>query len=65
MCPLKSFKGSKPREPWIMNEALEAIRDKERALRKAKTTKNEGDWEIARRERNRVGRELEILRSEC
>ena len=50
------------REEWITNEAVEAIRDKERALRKAKRTGKLGDWETAKRLRNRVVRDLENLR---
>ena len=64
MCPIKSFKVKKSREPWITNEAIEAIRDKDRALRKAKKSGKEEDWAVARRERNRIGRELELLRSD-
>ena len=56
MCPLKSFKVSSLREPWITNEAIEAIQDKDRLLRHAKRTGKEDDWARARRVRNMVGR---------
>ena len=62
MCPMKSFKVSEKREPWITNEALEAIKDKDRILNRARRTGKQEDWDLARRERNRVGRDLEILR---
>ena len=64
MCPIKVFKVNKAREPWVTNEALEAIRDKDRLLKRAKRTGKEEDWAQARRERNRVGRDLEVLRAE-
>ena len=64
MCPVKSFRVSKVREPWITNEAIEAIKDKDRLLQKAKRTGKEEDWVNARRARNMVGRELEILRAD-
>ena len=50
------------REPWITNEALEAIRDKDRLLAKAKRTKSGRDWALAREMRNTVGRDVENLR---
>ena len=37
MCPLKSFRLPAAREPWITNEGLEAIRDKDRLLKKARS----------------------------
>ena len=64
MCPIKSFKVASISEPWITNEAIEAIKDKDRILRKAKRSGREEDWEEARRVRNRVGRDLEILRAD-
>ena len=64
MCPIKTFKVKEIREPWLMNEAIEAIKDKDRAMRKAKRTGGEEDWVIARRLRNAVGRDLENLRAD-
>ena len=64
MCPIRSYRVNEVREEWITNEALEAIRDKDRALRKAKRTGRMGDWEIAKRLRNRVGRDIENLRAD-
>ena len=64
MCPIRSFRVNEVREEWITNEALEAIRDKDRALRKAKRTGKLGDWETTKRLRNRVVRDLENLRAE-
>ena len=61
-CPVKQFKVPNIREPWVTNEAIEAIRDKDRAMKRAKVTGREEDWALARRERNRVGRDLELLR---
>ena len=63
-CPIKSFKVSSFREPWVTNEAIEAIKDKDRILNRAKRTGREEDWLEARRVRNRVGRDLEILRAD-
>ena len=64
MCPMKSFRVDEIQERWITNEALEAIKDKDRALRTAKRTGREEDWARARNLRNRVGRDLENLRAE-
>ena len=64
MCPMKSFKVAGFKEPWMTNEAIEAIKDKDRALNRAKRTKNAEDWEQAKRVRNRVGRDIENLRAD-
>ena len=64
MCPSKKYKVKAAREPWITNEAIEAIKDKDRLMRRAKRTRNEVDWANARQSRNRVGRDLENLRAE-
>ena len=63
-CPIKKFKVKAQREPWLTNEAIEAIRDKDRLLKKAKRTRKEQDWATARIVRNQVGRDLENLRAE-
>ena len=63
-CPMKKLRVNAQREAWITNEAIEAIRDKDRVLRKAKKTGKAEDWEAARRTRNRVGRDLENLRAD-
>ena len=51
-CPLKKFKISQTKEPWVTPELLEFVKDKDRALRKAKRSKSNEDWEIAKRLRN-------------
>ena len=64
LCPMKKLRVNAQREPWITNEAIEAIRDKDRVLRKAKKSGKVEDWELARRVRNQVGRDLENLRAD-
>ena len=64
MCPTKSFKVNAKKEPWITNEALEAIRDKDLALKKAKRTGRQEDWVMAKRLRNSTGRDLKNLRAD-
>ena len=63
-CPVKSFRVKALKEPWITNEAVEAIRDKDKLLQKAKRSRREVDWIAAREARNRVGRDLEKLRAD-
>ena len=41
-------------DPWITNEILEAIKDKDRLLCNAKRSDSEADWIRARRRRNEV-----------
>ena len=54
MCPLKRFKIAQEKEPWISNEILEKIKDKDRLLRRAKNRNTEQDWDIAKNCRNRT-----------
>ena len=63
-CPIKKLRVNARREPWVTNEAIEAIRDKDNLLKRAKRTDRVEDWEAARRVRNRVGRDLENLRAD-
>ena len=51
-CPLKRFKVKVTNKPWITHELIEQIKDKDRALRKAKKSKKSEDWVRARRLRN-------------
>ena len=62
-CPVKPFKVKAISDPWITNELLEEIRDKDHLLRKAKRTKIKADWDLAKSERNRVGRLIESARA--
>ena len=64
MCPLKSFNVRGYREPWITNEAIEAIKDKDRLLAKARRSDKVEDWTRAKRVRNEVGRDLRNLRAD-
>ena len=52
MCPVKTFNIKKYKDPWITPEILGQIRDKDQALKKAKRTKKDDDWQIAKRLRN-------------
>ena len=61
--PLKSYKVNEIREPWIINEAIEAIRDKDRMMKKAKKSGSSRDWDEAKRLRNEVERNLQDLRA--
>ena len=40
ICPLKSFKIKQEKEPWITNELIEIIKDKDLALKRAKKKKD-------------------------
>ena len=51
-CPLKRFKVRITNKPSITNELMEQIKDKDRALKRAKRTKNNDDWRRARLLRN-------------
>ena len=40
MCPLKTYKIKQEKEPWITNNLIELIKDKDKALRQAKRSKD-------------------------
>ena len=63
-CPIRSFKVKEIREPWITNEAIEALRDKNKLLQKARKSGKEDDWVAAKVARNRIGRDLENLKAD-
>ena len=52
MYPVKLFKTKVIRDPWITHEIIELIKDKDRALKKAKRSGNPLHWQTARRLRN-------------
>ena len=52
------------KDPWISNEILEAIKDKDRLLSKAKRSDKQNDWTIARQRRNEVKRLVKEAKSE-
>ena len=58
MCPLKKFKVAQAKEPWVTNEILEMIKDKDRLLRRAKQKDSLIDWEIARNVQNNTNSQI-------
>ena len=64
LCPLKTFCVPEAREPWVTNEVLEIIRDKDKLMRRARRTGSEEHWVRARRARNEVGRQVENVRAD-
>ena len=55
LCPIKTFRVNEFKEAWMTNKAMEAIRDKDRAIWRAKRSGREEDWREAKRMRNQVG----------
>ena len=56
VCPKKRFKVNEIREPWVTDEILEMIKDKDSSVRVAKRSGRREDLIRAKAERNRVGR---------
>ena len=52
MCPQKMFKIKQVKQPWITPRLLELILDKDKALKKAKKSKNRELWNDSKRLRN-------------
>ena len=51
-CPTRSFKINDYKPPWITNELIEQQKDRDYFYRKAKKTKMQDDWNIAKHLRN-------------
>ena len=64
MCPTKTFKINNLKDPWIMQEILENIRDNDRLLARAKHSNIPNDWIIARARRNEVKNIVKNAKSE-
>ena len=52
LCPIKMFKINKLKDVWITDEILELIKDKDRAMTRAKRTGIQADWIVARNLKN-------------
>ena len=63
-CPVRSFRVKEIRDPWITDEILEEIKDKDNYLDRARKSGYPEDWAIARRERNRVCKLVRNAKSE-
>ena len=63
-CPQKLFKVKEVREPWITNELLEEVKDKDSLLRIAKRSGKVEDWVTAKLARNRVCRLVEQVKAD-
>ena len=55
-CPTRKFRVREIRDLWITDEILEEIKDKDIYVKTAKRSGKAEDWDIAKRERNRVGK---------
>ena len=64
MCPLKVFKIKQEKEPWISNQLIELIKDKDYALKRAKNKKDPMLWAEAKRLRNHCTKRLREARAE-
>ena len=64
MCPLKCFKIKQDKEPWISNQLIELIKDKDYALKGAKNKKDPILWAEAKRLRNNCTKRLRDARAE-
>ena len=64
LCPIKTFKINKARPPWMTNEILEIMKDRDYYYKKARTLSLADDWNIARNLRNRVGKMIKNLKAD-
>ena len=64
MCPTQTFLIKNLKDPWISQEILKAIKDKDRLLSKAKKSNLHEDWILARRRRNEVKKIVKNAKSD-
>ena len=64
MCPEKTFKVNSYREEWMNKDIMERIIDKDKALKKAKKSSLQYDWEKAKTLRKEVGLLIDRARKE-
>ena len=64
MCPIRVFKIRNYRPDWITTELLEQIKDRDYFYKKAKRTRNEDDWRIAKHLRNVTNANIRQARKE-
>ena len=64
MCPLRNFKIKNLKDPWITNEILENIHDKDLLLRTAKRTNDQNDWLLARNARNTLNTNIKNIKAD-
>ena len=56
ICPLVKYKIKEVRKPWVTQGMIEEIKEKDRALSKAKRSKDNERIALAKRDRNRVSK---------
>ena len=64
VCPRKKFRVNEIRDPWVTDDILEQIKDKDSYVKIAKRSGGSEDWQRAKLERNRVGRLVELTKAE-
>ena len=64
MCPLKLFKIKQEKEPWISNQLIELIKDKDYALKRATKSKDPLLWAESKRLRNNCTKRLRDARAD-
>ena len=64
MCPLKTFKIKQEKEPWLSNQLIELIKDKDYALKRAKSKKDPVLWTEAKKLRNNCTKRLHDARAD-
>ena len=64
LCPIKKFSIKPVTNPWLTNELLEEIKDKDAALRKARKTKRDDHWADARSLRNSCLKNIRSAKAE-
>ena len=54
MCPVRKYKIKNSKPPWLVNELIEQMKDRDYFYAKAKKRNNDDDWNIAKFHRNQV-----------
>ena len=63
LCPIKSLKVVDHKPEWLTNDLLIKMRERDKAFRKARRTKCQADWTIARNLRNSLCMDIKTSKS--
>lgn len=63
-CPYKSYHERAALSPWLSQDLLELIKDRDRLYKLAKRSSNQEDWVISRKARNKCNRGIKHAKDE-
>ena len=63
ICPIKDLKVVDNKPEWLTNDILTKMRQRDKAYKKARRTKRQADWDIAKNLRNRLAMDIQTSKA--